>query len=181
MKSKYGEMKYLIIVLSFLTINVSAQQFKVGDVVPEIVMSNIDGEEVKLSSLKGKVVLIDFWASWCKPCRKENPNLVEAYHTYKDKEFKGGEGFTVFSVSLDTKKAAWKRAVQMDDLEWEYHVSDLKGWNNEVSKAYRINSIPQSYLIDGSRRVISVNPRGKLLEKELKKATKKKSPGFFNW
>lgn len=173
-------MKYIIVLLSFLTINVSAQHFQVGDTVPDIIMADLSGQEIKLSSLEGKMVLIDFWASWCKPCRKENPSLVEAYNEYKDKEFKNGDGFTVFSVSLDTKKIMWEKAINMDGLAWEYHVSDLKGWNNKVSKLYRIKSIPQSYLIDGSRRVISVNPRGKLLDKELKKASKK-NIGFFNW
>lgn len=172
-------MKYLILLLSCFTLSVSAQNFQVGDTVPNIVMNNLDGQEIKLSSLRGKVVLVDFWAAWCKPCREENRELVKVYSDYKDKTFKNGEGFTVFSISLDKKETAWKKAINTDKLIWDYHVSDLKGWNNDAAKLYKIKSIPQSYLIDGEGRIIHVNPRGETLEKTLKKFSKK-SFGFWD-
>ncbi len=175
-------MKYLFLLLTFFAVKTSGQDLKIGDKAPEITMKDIHGNEVKLSSLKGKVVLIDFWASWCKPCRKENPEIVKAYQDFRDKAFKNGDGFTVFSVSLDSKRTAWEKAITSDNLTWEYHVSDLKGWENKAARLYHIASIPQSYLIDGDGDIIAVNPRGGALERELKKFRKKNNPFFdFIW
>lgn len=163
----------ITIILSILSLNIFSQELKVGDKAPEIVQSLVNGEEFHLSDLKGQMVLIDFWASWCKPCRKENPHIVEIYHKYKDESFKNGEGFTVLSVSLDAKKEMWEKAVIDDRLEWPYHVSDLKGWRNSAARIYGIQSIPSNFLIDGDGIIIAINLRGDDLDSALKKQKKK--------
>jgi thiol-disulfide isomerase/thioredoxin len=168
-------MKYVVTLLLLVLSagNQFGQALEVGQKAPEIVQASVNGKEIRLSSLRGKMVLIDFWASWCAPCRRENPQIVEAYHKYKDESFKNGEGFTVFSVSMDMKRDAWINAIEKDQLEWPDHVCDLKGWFNEAAKLYHIKAVPFSYLIDGDGIVVAVNPRGDRLETELRKAKKK--------
>ena len=131
-------------------------------IAPEISMSNPAGEIMSLSSLRGQYVLIDFWASWCAPCRSENPNLVKLYNQYKDK------GFTVFSVSLDKSLDKWKEAIEKDNLSWPNHVSDLKQWNTPMTSLYGFSSIPHTVLIDTEGKIIATGLRGESLEQKLK-------------
>jgi len=139
----------------------------IGDKAPEITMRDPEGNMIKLSDLKGKVVLIDFWASWCRPCRMENPNVVRTYNKFKNSAFKNGDGFEVFSVSLDQNKAAWKKGIEQDGLIWKNHVSDLQYWRNAAAQTYNVNSIPATFLIDGEGIIIKKNLRGQALENTL--------------
>lgn len=133
---------------------------EVGDMAEEIMLADTTGKPFALSKLRGKVVLIDFWASWCGPCRRENPNVVRIYNKYKDK------GFYVFGVSLDQDGKKWKQAIVKDNLTWA-HVSDLKGWQSQAAQLYSVRGIPQTFLVDETGKIIAKNLRGGELELKL--------------
>ena len=132
----------------------------IGGVAPEINLAQPEGGNLSLSSLRGKYVLIDFWASWCGPCRKENPNNVAMYNKYKDK------GFEIYGVSLDQDPLRWKKAIEADGLTWK-HVSDLKGWSSSAGQTYNVKSIPATFLLDPAGKIIAKGLRGEELEAKL--------------
>jgi thiol-disulfide isomerase/thioredoxin len=141
------------------------KRFEKGSEVPEIALPSPDGDTILLSSLKGNWVLLDFWASWCGPCRSENPNLVAAYQKYNSK------GFEIYQVSLDRSRESWIKAIEDDHLTWT-HVSDLQFWNSVVVPVYNIQGIPMNFLLDPEGRIVDQNLRGDLLSAKLKEIFK---------
>ncbi|MDR3061001.1 MAG: AhpC/TSA family protein [Dysgonamonadaceae bacterium] len=136
------------------------KKIAIGAIAPEFAQEDPDGKQIKLSDFRGKYLLIDFWASWCGPCRKENPNVVQAYDKYKNKNFE------ILGVSLDSKKDSWLAAIEKDGLTWP-QVSDLGYWKNAVAQQYAVQSIPQNFLLDPNGKIIAKNLRGEDLSKKL--------------
>lgn len=143
----------------------SMSAVSVGSEAPEISLQTPEGKTVSLSDYRGKVVLVDFWASWCRPCRAENPNVVRVYNKYKDK------GFDVLGVSLDQRKNSWLSAIEKDGLTWN-HISDLKGWQSSVVPVYKIKGIPHTVLVGKDGKILAKNLRGPALEQKLKSILK---------
>ncbi|HLK27585.1 MAG TPA: TlpA disulfide reductase family protein [Puia sp.] len=160
-------MKNFLIAFLFIFLSQAVfSQVKENDAAPEITLPGISGETINLSSYKGKVVLIDFWASWCGPCRRNNPHLVKFYKKYHPK------GLEILGVSLDNNQDAWKAAVKHDKLEW-IQLNDNKGWNATSANAYGVDAIPASFLIDKNGIIYSINKVGPELEEEVKLLLKK--------
>ena len=157
---KYPE--HLIVKDRWSYMNSPASKVAVGAIAPDLEFPDPDGKMRKLSDLRGKVVLLDFWASWCGPCRRENPNVTRIYSQYHDK------GFEVFSVSLDSDAASWKRAIDADKLVWPNHVSDLKKWQSKAASIYGVRSIPSTFLLDKEGRIVQRDLRGADLERAVK-------------
>jgi thiol-disulfide isomerase/thioredoxin len=151
---------FLVIVILVASVTGKAQ-LKIGATVPEIELPNTVDSIVKLSALHGKVVLIDFWASWCAPCRAANPYIQKLYKQYKAK------GFEVFAVSLDVKKEAWLKAIKKDKLTYT-HVNENAGWNSKVAEQYYVDQLPTNFLLDKTGKIVAINLEGKELFDKVK-------------
>jgi peroxiredoxin len=158
-KTLHGQVQSLV--SDITSQNLTSPIFRAGAEVPEIALPNPEGDTIRLSSTRGNVVLLDFWAAWCNPCRLENPNLVKAYEQYHTK------GFQIYQVSLDKAREAWIKGIKDDHLEKWIHVSDIKYWNSVVVSLYKIESIPCNILLDRDGRIIASNLRGEMLEIKL--------------
>jgi len=148
-------------------------KLKVGDTAPNIQLKSFENKTLELKSLRGKIVLVDFWASWCGACRKENQNIVRAFNKNKDQKYRDASGFTIYSVSLDTDTNIWKKAIKIDKLAWPNHVSDFKKWDTQSAVDYGVTALPSNFLLDADGKIIATDLSGSLLETELEKLVKK--------
>lgn len=138
-----------------------------GEQIPNFTAPLISGESFTLSSLQGDFVLIDFWGSWCGPCRKENPNLVKLYQSYKNQNFINGAKFQMVSIGIETSEKSWKRAIEKDGLDWPLHIAEFDNFKSPIAKAFGVKEIPTKYLLNPKGEIISVNPSFSELERIL--------------
>ena len=145
-----------------------------GDKAPDFTATTLSNTSIQLTDFQGKYVLLDFWGSWCRPCREENPELVKLYHKFHGEQFVDAEDFELLSVGIEKDRTRWLRAIERDGLVWQYHVSDLKEFNNEVAQLYGVRAIPSKFLINPKGVVIGVNQSieqlDDILEKKLKQS-----------
>lgn len=160
-KEKLLQMKIVLAFIAFISPVIGNAQVKVGDMAPEIALPGVKGDSITLSSFKGKIVLIDFWASWCAPCRASNPRVVKLYNKYKS------QGFEVFGVSIDSKKSAWLKAIKHDNLTYT-QVNDDGGWDARTTLAYGVDAIPATFMLDKEGKVVAIDLEGKALEAKVK-------------
>jgi peroxiredoxin len=158
----------IIIYGSFSAINAQSPGLEKGNKAPEISLPDLKGKEIPLSSLKGRMVLIDFWATWCSPCVEEQTDLARLYSKFKNSRFSSGKGFEIYGVSLDAKKPNWENFVRTKKINW-IQVSDLKFWKSPVAKTYNIQELPFNILIDGNGMILAKNMHGTDLEKMISK------------
>jgi thiol-disulfide isomerase/thioredoxin len=169
-------MKYslLVVVLFMMLASCDVQQGKYinGAMLPMVELPGREKQPIALESLKGKLVLVDVWASWCSPCRKQHPKLVEVYDKYHNSQFKNADGFEMYQISLDSEEGLWLEAIAKDNLHWPIHVSELNGWESKVVALYEIEAIPSSFLIDADGKIIGKDlswfDLSKVLENRLK-------------
>lgn len=172
--------KVALFILALASFSLAQAQYtntkiEVGQKAPELAYENPQGKVLKLSEInKKRVILLDFWASWCGPCRMANPALVEFYNKYSAKKYKGAKnGFSIVSVSLDKAKEPWVEAIAKDKLAWPYHMSDLGGWQSKAAAEYGVMFVPQAFLIDGNGTVIGKYNRAEDCVKDLEKLMQK--------
>ena len=174
----------IIMIFIILTNNMFAQKktnlegIKVGNMAPDIELPNVEGDILKLSDNKNKIVLINFWTSWCAPCRKKAPELLEIFNKFKDTYFDDGEnGFEIVSVSLDKNEIAWKNSIEKDSIGDFLNVGDMKGWKSSAALSYNIKSVPSNILLDGNGKIIAIN----LSPQDLKKKLNRLKKGNWFW
>ena len=143
-------------------------RFVNGESAPDFTGYLVSGDSMRLSDLRGQYVLLDFWGSWCKPCREQSPELRRLYREYSDRDFKRAEGFEIVSVGVETNRQAWLRAIEKDSLYWPYHISDVQRFDDRVVQQYGVREIPTTYLLDTEGTIIAVNPSGERLGELLR-------------
>ena len=163
---------FIILVIGFLLYAVGRYlymkpKFRNGEGIPQIKGELIDGSEFDLNSLEGKYVLVDFWGSWCGPCREENPGLVFLYEKYNQQKFKKADGFEILSIAIETSESRWKSAIQKDNLNWPYHIVQLDRFQSPIAKEFGVREVPTKYLLNGKGMIISVNATIEQLDRLL--------------
>jgi thiol-disulfide isomerase/thioredoxin len=163
---------FILLIVVFLGYKITRHyymkpKFEAGNTPDEITGKLIDGESFKLSDLKGRYVLLDFWGSWCGPCRRESPNLVSLNQKFLNKPFSDGAGFDIVSIGIENKEQSWKRAIEQDQLLWKYHILQTESFDSPIAKLYKVREIPSKYLIGIDGKILMTNPSFEEIEQYL--------------